>query len=49
MSSTDPLSAQSLSNRAGNPQNGITPAETRTQYDPLARGEVVDVIYDFFW
>jgi len=41
--STDPISAQSLSNRAGQPQNGITPAETRTQYDALARGEVVEL------
>ena len=41
--STNPLSVQSLSNRAGNPQNGITPAETRTQYDPLARGETVEL------
>jgi RHS repeat-associated protein len=41
--SIDPLSAQSLSNRAGSPQNGITPAETRTQYDALARGEVVEL------
>jgi RHS repeat-associated protein len=41
--SIDPLSTQSVSNRAGQPQNGIAPAETKTQYDALARGEVVEL------
>jgi RHS repeat-associated protein len=40
--STDPLTLQSTS-RAGSPQSGITPAETRTNYDVLGRSASVEL------
>lgn len=40
--SLDPLASQTT-HRAGAPQSGATPAETRTQYDVLSRGTAVEI------